>query len=69
MSTKFTNAKVDSTLQILKHSMNFLLFNGCNLVSDIVSLNLYIKKNPRLMGFNLMHCCTDRSGIVRHARR
>ena len=30
---------------------------------------LYIKKNRILVGFNLIHCCTDKSGIVHHARR
>ena len=47
MCTKFTNAKIDSKLQILKYSMNFFLFNGCNLVpfGSIQNMTVYIDQN------------------------
>ena len=35
----------------------------------VTELITYIKKNLRVVEFNLVHCCIDRSGIVHHARR
>ena len=29
---------------------------------------IHKEKSCRLVGFNLMHCCTDTSGIAHHAR-
>ena len=42
MHTKLTKANVDSTLQILKHSTNFLSLCGCNVGSDNVAQSLLI---------------------------
>ena len=46
----------------------FKLLSGTVFLPRFVAeLVIHIEKNPRLVGFRQMHCCTDRSGIVHHS--